>query len=189
MPQPSIQRQTHSRHGRICGLSVVELLCTLAIAAVLLGGAVPLLHSLQQGQRLQAAAALLETDIHLARSAAVLSGQSVRLVVRALPAGGSCYLLHTGAAGACGCTAQGAVQCTPDSRLLRHEVLAPASGVTLATLAHPLTFDGRKATVTPTATLRLASRDGRAIHQVVNIMGRVRSCSPAGSVGGLRPCN
>lgn len=175
--------------GRWRGLSMVEVLCTLAISAVLLGGAVPLLNDLRQGQRLQAAAALLETDIHFARSTAISTGSPVRLVAQALQAGGSCYLLHTGAANACECTGQGVARCDAGARLLRIEVLPPAGGVTLAALTHPLVFDGRKATVTPTATLRLASRDGRAIHQVVNIMGRVRSCSPAGSVGGLRHCN
>ncbi len=188
--QPASQRKLH-RHGSLSakrGLSMVELLCTLAIAAVLLGSALPLLNGLQQGQRLQAAAALLETDIHLARSTAISTGQPVRLVVQALQAGGSCYLLHTGASNACECTAQGEARCEAGARLLRIEPLPAASGVSLAAIAHPLVFDGRKATVTPTATLRLASQDGRAIHQVVNIMGRVRSCTPSGAVGGLRAC-
>ncbi len=189
MSKHSTQRSPCTRRGRWRGLSLVELLCTLAISAMLLGGAVPLLNDLRQGQRLQAAAALLETDIHLARSTAISTGQSVRLVVQALQAGGSCYLLHTGGANACECTGEGVARCDAGARLLRIETLPQATGVTLAAIAHPLVFDGRKATVTPTATLRLASRDGRAIHQVVNIMGRVRSCSPAGSVGGLRPCN
>ena len=41
-----------------------------------------------------------------------------------------------------------------------------------------------KGTVTPTATLRVEARDGRAIHQVVNLLGRVRSCSPQGRIAG-----
>ena len=73
-------------------------------------------------------------------------------------------------------------------QLLRSEGLPANSGVLLTGLQRPVVFDGRKGTVTPTATLRLTARDGRAIHQVVNIMGRVRSCSPAGAVGGLRAC-
>ena len=170
------------------GLSMVELLCTLAITALLLGGALPLINELRLGQRLQATAALLETDIHFARSIAVSTGQPVRLVVQALPAGGSCYLLHSGAANACACSDDGQARCDAGVQLLRIETQTAASGVVLAPLARPLVFDGRKGTVTPTATLRLATRDGRAIHQVVNIMGRVRSCSPAAGVGGFRPC-
>ncbi|MDH4392339.1 MAG: GspH/FimT family pseudopilin [Aquabacterium sp.] len=188
MPHTHHQRRTCNRLGRWRGLSMVELLCVLAIMALLLGGALPLLNDLRLGQRLQATAALLETDIHFARSSAISTNQPVRLVVQALQAGGSCYLLHTGTTGGCACTGQGEARCDAGSQLLRLEILPAAAGVTLVSLAHPLVFDGRKATVTPTATLRLQSLDGRAIHQVVHIMGRVRSCSPAGRVGGLRPC-
>ncbi len=183
-PQPTAAAAGRAQHG----LSMVEMLCTLAITALLLGGAVPMLNDLRLGQRLQATAALLETDIHLARSTAIHSGRPVRLVVQALAGGGSCYLLHAGAANGCECRADGQARCDADAQLLRIETQPAAAGVTLAALVRPLVFDAHKGTVTPTATLRLAARDGRAIHQVVNIMGRVRSCSPAGAVGGIRPC-
>jgi type IV fimbrial biogenesis protein FimT len=42
-------------------------------------------------------------------------------------------------------------------------------------------------TSTPTGTLRLVGGRGRAVHHVVNVMGRVRSCTPAG-VPGWRAC-
>jgi type IV fimbrial biogenesis protein FimT len=51
-----------------------------------------------------------------------------------------------------------------------------------------LTFDPVKGTVTPTATLRVEARDGRAIHQIVNLLGRVRSCTPGGRVSDERSC-
>jgi len=184
----ALHRTANARRPRR-GLSLVELLCVLAISLVLLGGALPLLNDLQQGQRLQATAALLETDIHLARSTAISTGQPVRLVVQAMASGGSCYLLHSGPADGCNCVEAGVARCEAGARALRIEVLPPAAGVTIAALSRPLVFDGRKATVTPTATLRLAARDGRTIHHVVNIMGRVRSCTPGGAVGGLRSCD
>ncbi len=168
------------------GLSLVELLCVLAIAIVLLGGTLPMLNDLRQGQRLQAVAALLETDIHLARSTAISTGQPVRLVVVAATTGGSCYMLLAGTADVCTCNDRGEARCDGDAQPMRVEFQPAAQGVALAALPRPLVFDGRKATVTPTATLRLSARDGRSIHQVVNIMGRVRSCTPYGSVGGLR---
>lgn len=180
------------RHNSITlparGMSLVEALCVLTILLVLLGGALPMVSELRLGQRLHSAAALLETDIHLARSTAVRSGRTVRLVVQSLPSGGSCYMLHDGAGDACTCNDSGHARCDAGVQLLRSESQPAATGVVLGALARPLVFDGRKGTVTPTATLRLTARDGRAIHQVVNIMGRVRSCTPAASVGGLRPC-
>lgn len=170
------------------GLTLVDVLCTLSICMLLLGSAVPMFNELLQGQRLMAVAALLETDIQLARSTAISTGQPVRLLVQTGATGGSCYLLLTGPADTCTCTDQGEARCESGAQPLRVEGQPAASGVTLAALTRPLTFDGRKATVTPTATLRLSGRDGRAIHQVINIMGRVRSCAPGGAIGGLRSC-
>lgn len=106
------------------GLSLVELLCVLAIAIVLLGGTLPMLNDLRQGQRLQAVAALLETDIHLARSTAISTGQPVRLVVQAMAAGGSCYMLLTGPADTCSCNDQGHARCDAGTQPLRVEAQA-----------------------------------------------------------------
>jgi len=188
MPTTTAPHQASHPIRRQHGLSLVELLCVLAIGVLLLGGTLPMLNELRQGQRLQSVAALLETDIHLARSTAMSTGQSVRLEVQATDTGGSCYMLLTGPAETCTCTDQGQARCNAGAQPLRVEGQPAASGVAVAALARPLVFDGRKATVTPTATLRLSARDGRTIHQVVNIMGRVRSCTPGGGVGGLRSC-
>jgi type IV fimbrial biogenesis protein FimT len=49
-------------------------------------------------------------------------------------------------------------------------------------------FDSAKGTSTPTGTLRLMGKDQRAVHLVVNIMGRVRSCSPDSAVPGYKAC-
>ena len=49
-------------------------------------------------------------------------------------------------------------------------------------------FDPNRGTVTPTGTLRVQLQSGQALHQVVNIMGRVRACSPAGAVPGYPTC-
>ena len=73
--------------------------------------------------------------------------------------------------------------------LLRLEEQPAQRGVSIAPLSRALLFDAHKGTVTPTATLQVQAADGRAIHQVVNIMGRVRSCSPAGQLNGLPQCS
>ncbi len=175
-------------HQLTKGLSVVELMCVLAITAVLLGNALPMLTELLARQTLLAAAALLETDIHLARSEAQRGGQPVRLSVQALVGGSTCTVVHTGAAYACHCLGGGQSQCDSGARVLRLSEQTSTSGIGLQGGRQSLLFDAGKGTVTPTATLRLVDRDGRAIHQIVNIMGRVRSCTPTGKLGGLRPC-
>ena len=49
-------------------------------------------------------------------------------------------------------------------------------------------LDPLKGTVTPTSTMRVVGHDGREIHKVINIMGRVRTCSPGARVGGVPAC-
>lgn len=182
------QRIRHFSARPAAGLSLVELLCVLAVVLVLLGSALPSLHQLRATLALRAAADLLETDLQYARSLAMAEGQPVRLAVQALADGGSCYLIHTGPAQSCQCGAGGVARCDSGSRPLRVVELDRATGLRLTPADRTLQFDSHKGTVTPTATLRLSDRDGRTIHQIVNIMGRVRSCSPTG-LGGLRACS
>jgi type IV fimbrial biogenesis protein FimT len=49
-------------------------------------------------------------------------------------------------------------------------------------------FDTDRGTVSPTGTLRIHAADDRTVHHVVNIMGRVRTCSPNGLVAGHPAC-
>ena len=170
------------------GLSLVEMLCSLAIMALLVGGALPMFNELRWSQALQSAASLLETDLHHARSLAVISGRPVRLSIQAPTAGGSCYIVHTGAAHACRCDGHGQAHCEAGAEMLRLAEQPATTGIRLAPTERSILFDGGKGTVTPTATLKLIDPDGRTIHQVVNIMGRVRTCAAVGTLGGLRPC-
>jgi type IV fimbrial biogenesis protein FimT len=66
--------------------------------------------------------------------------------------------------------------------------LPGAGRVALSSSSASMLFDAERGTVTPTGTLRLRLADGRAVHHVVNIMGRVRTCSPAGRVAGHPAC-
>ncbi|MDO9286028.1 MAG: GspH/FimT family protein [Aquabacterium sp.] len=183
-----LPRQKKIGGARRRGLSMVELLCSLTITLLLLGGALPMFNELRTGMALHATAALLETDLQFARSAAITGGTSVRLSVLGTTAGGSCYVLYTGAADACRCEGRGQSRCDAGARLLRLEEQAGSAGVSLVPLQRSIVFDAHKGTVTPTATVQVVAADGRTIHQVVNIMGRVRACALAGSVGGLPTC-
>jgi type IV fimbrial biogenesis protein FimT len=170
------------------GLSLIETMCSLAIMAILIGGALPMFHDLHASQALQATAALLETDIQFAKSQASTSGRPVRLSVQAVQGGTSCYVVHTGAANACRCQGGGKAVCDAGATLLRLSEQSGPSGIALAPLQRSILFDAGKGTVTPTATFKVTDRDGRTIHQVVNIMGRVRSCTPNPGFAGLRTC-
>lgn len=177
-------RSGRCRHHRGC--SLIETLVGLAITLVLLSGALPMLQDLVARQSLLAQAAVLETDLVLARTQAQVQKESLRLSVHQPADGGSCYVIYSGALGACRCDSQGQSTCSAGAQVVR--VAATSRGVMLAPLSRPLTFDAMMGTVSPTATLRLADRDGRTVHQVINLTGRVRTCTPNPVWGGMRRC-
>ncbi len=51
-----------------------------------------------------------------------------------------------------------------------------------------MVFDPLHGTVSPTGTLRLVDADGRVVHHIVNIVGRVRSCAAGIAVAGYGAC-
>ncbi len=171
-----------SRNGQH-GLTIVEAGVVVAIAAAAATTAVPGLQRLIEHRRLDAAATRLAADLQLARNEAIARNRVVR-VVRDETAG--CYLLHTGPAGSCRCHADGTAACSAGSTLIRSA--AASHRITLQSSTPAIAFDPLHGTVTPTATWRVTAADGRAIHHVVNVMGRVRSCSPEGAVPGYRAC-
>jgi type IV fimbrial biogenesis protein FimT len=79
------------------------------------------------------------------------------------------------------------MSCEGGAEVLRGVFLATAGGVQILSNRASLVVDATRGTVSPTATMRLVSQSGEIRH-VINIMGRVRSCSPDGSVNGYRRC-
>lgn len=176
-----------SRRQASRGLSLIEALCACSVTVTALGLSVGGLHGLADDQRLRSAAAELETEIQLARSVARLGTETVRLAVQPM-AGGSCKLVHTGDRDACQCNASGVPVCTGGAEVLHLNHHDASTGVRITTGDLSLAFSAARGTVTPTATVKLSDRNGRALHHVVNVMGRVRTCSPAGAVNGFKPC-
>ncbi|MBI3153973.1 MAG: GspH/FimT family pseudopilin [Burkholderiales bacterium] len=179
------RRALRSASRRAAGVTLTESAVVLGIVAILLGAAVPGLGELRLRRQMEGIAAQLETDIQLARSEAVARNQSVHIGFAADETG-SCYLLHTGASGDCRCDGHGATVCHVGAEMLRSVPLGAAAPVQLSSNSASILFDAEKGTVTPTASMRVHARIGE-IRQIVNVMGRVRSCSPDG-MPGYRPC-
>jgi type IV fimbrial biogenesis protein FimT len=170
------------------GSSLIELITVTAMLSALMSIAIASYADLRSTQGLRAAAALLETDIQFARSLSLTTGQAVRMDVVATATGGSCYLIHLGPAGSCQCNGAQPPRCAAGAALLRAEEQVATAGVAIAPLARPIVFDAGKGTISPTATIRLHDQAGRSIHQVVNIVGRVRSCAQGSTMPGLPRC-
>jgi len=179
----------HPTTTRTRGFTLIEASAVLAITTILASLAVPNMQGMIDARRLDNGATQLANDIQLARSAAVLRNQSVRLTFLPHGARGSCYVVHTGSANACDCSGDGPAVCAGAAREIKTVVLADEDHVRLSANVASVLFDPMHGTSTPTGTVRVIGAGGREVRHVINLMGRVRSCSPAtGSVPGYRAC-
>jgi type IV fimbrial biogenesis protein FimT len=184
---PNAARHPSRRARAQAGVTLIETTVVTSILAVVAGLATPSFDGMWQRRHLEGAATQLETDIHHTRMLAVARNEALRISFESV-AGGSCYVIHRGDANQCGCNADGSARCEAGAEAER-SVYFPAGGaLALKANSRSIVFDPLRGTTTPTATVQLTTRSGMAVHQVVNVMGRVRSCSPAPAPSGYRPC-
>lgn len=181
-------RRTHRHHG----LTLVELLVVLTLTAVVLHSATLTFSSWLLRQHLLGISAQLQTDLQLLRSAAVVRHRILRMSFQDTRAG-MCYLLHSGDADACQCSADARdepqVVCTDGTELLRAALVSTARRVRLQSNVASLRLDPRHGTFTPTGSIDVSTTDGSsALRHIVNILGRVRTCTPGPQVLGYSPC-
>ena len=167
------QRSTHPARG----VTLIETLCVASIVATTVGLAAPSMTGWRNQQALTGAAAQLETDIQYARSQAVATNTAVRLSAR-VGEGGSCYVVHSGPEDSCSCDPNHGATCT-GTTIWRQASFPANSSVQLTSRSVSIAFDPEHGTVTPATTFKLRANAGKTLHQVVNIMGRVRTCSPS----------
>ena len=169
------------------GVTLIEACIVLAVTVIVATTAAPGMQALIDARRLEGAATQLASDIQFVRTEAVARNEAVRLSFHAIAAG-SCYVIHTGNADECVCGAAGPALCSGDALQIKTTTLAGADRVALQANVGSLLFDPLHGTSSPTGTLRVLGANERAIHHVVNVMGRVRSCSPQARVPGYRAC-
>ena len=168
------------------GLTLLELAIVVAITAIVAAAAAPSFRALIDARRLDSAATRLAADIQLARSEAIARNRPLRLSLLS-GADASCWIVHRGAAADCRCSGDAGAVCGAGARTIKSVVLATTERVSVAGNVASIVFDPLHGTSTPTGTLRVVGVRG-SVHHVVNVLGRVRSCSPDGAVAGYSPC-
>lgn len=169
------------------GVTLIEAGVVVALAAILLASAAPDMRRFVEARRLDALADRLATDLQFARIESVARARPVRLTLHA-GADVVCYLLHTGPAASCRCDDGGRAACDEGAEPIKAVAWPATERITVSANVGSMLFDPVLGTVTPTGTWRVVAADGRAIHHVVNLIGRVRSCSPQGAVAGHAAC-
>ena len=169
------------------GLSLIECCMTLAIASILVGTAAPSFIEFNKKRVFDGSTNELVTDLYFARSAATAHQEGVRVSFRAV-ATGSCMLVHTGATADCTCDSAGVGQCSNGATLIKANYYSTARGINVAANVASIRFDPTHGMATPAGTVRVTTSSGQSVNHIVNITGRVRSCSPGGAVKGYKPC-
>jgi type IV fimbrial biogenesis protein FimT len=180
-----MKHHPNAQHQR--GFTLIEAGIVLAVVAIVAAGAAPSMQSVIDARRLEGTAAQLAGDIRWARSEAIARNAALRLRLQPA-ANGGCYVIHTSATDECSCLAAGPAQCSGEAQAIKTVALTRADRVSLQSNVASMRFDPLHGTSTPTGTLRVVGANERAIHHVVNIMGRVRSCSPQAAVRGYAAC-
>lgn len=174
-----------ARHLR--GITLIECCAVLTILGLVAGSAVPAFRAVMERRELEGRAVELATDLQWLRSEVVARNRTLRLSFkRGLE--GTCYVVHTGASGDCECLLEGPAVCSAGSESMKSVFLPAARPIRLESNVGSMVYDPLHGTTTVGATLRLVDTRGRSIRHVVNILGRVRSCSPSGEVPGYKPC-
>ena len=143
-----------------------------------------------ENRKVDGAASNLQADIQFVRQEALLRNLPVRISFYSSK-NNSCYVAHLGNHGDCGCDAQGNATCVAPVQAIKTVAFSAADKLTIQANVSSILFDPVHGTSTPTGTLKVVAASGRAVHHVVNVMGRVRSCSPratAAAVPGYRAC-
>lgn len=180
-------RQLLAPPCRSRGLSLIETMIVVTLISLGCTLAMPSLASLFDRQRLRGTAAEVASDLQWARSQALARNQALRYSIHT-HAGGSCTIVHSGQREHCSCSDDGQASCVGDAQLYKASHWPRRERVTVEANVGSLLFDPLLGTATPAGSIRIVHVNGPAITHVVNVLGRVRSCSPTGGVNGLAPC-
>ena len=165
------------------GVTMIEACITLAITGILAGTALPSFKESFDKRRVEGLSSEVGTDLRYARSEAVARNTGVRVSFYQ-----GCYVVHTGSRADCQCDGQGPAVCTGDAVALKTVNSGETRGVQIVSNVSSLRFDQTNGTTSPTGTVCTVPASGRSVHHVVNILGRVRTCSPAAAGAPCAPC-
>jgi type IV fimbrial biogenesis protein FimT len=184
-----------SRLHRSRGLTLIELMVVVAVAAVILAIAVPSMREFMVRQRVKAINAELVNDLQFARSESITRKDTVWVSFRTDDDAMTCYTIHTRLGlGDCDCRRPLGTAC-PDLPGLVEMKTVQVPRSTTVTLQPPAAPDDFVHFSEPNGSsnrdvfaVTVESSVSGKLRTSSNKMGRPQVCSPDGSFGGVAAC-
>lgn len=169
---------------KLMGFTLVELLVTIAVIAIIASVSAPSFLSMRDQARTRAAAEAVFAQVQYARTESIK--QSRDLWVTAAPGVNWCIGISNAAG--CDCNTAGSCQFGPAGNLMEHNIRSvDFSGITLDATATEIQFDSRRGIVNGTGnTLTVSGAGGYEVKIITSKLGRVRMCGDVG--GGIPSC-
>lgn len=195
------------------GVTVVELMVVVIVAAIIVAIAVPSMRDFLARQRVAAINAELVTDLQFARSEAVARNREVYVTFLTEPLAGSppmsCYTIHTlGTVGGCDCRKPLGTACDNAAQLVEIKTVQVLDSTTvafqvpawpdnrlgfssvqgLAFWSGHLTTDANYAADWQDFQVGVESTISGKLRTSAGITSRAQVCTPDGSFGGVAQC-
>ena len=186
-----------ARRQPLLGVTLVELMVTLAIMAVLVAVALPSMRDFVARKRLEGVAQELMTDLRLLKSQQLMRGRMA--VIRfGSSTEQTCYALYfkgTGRVLDCDCTRPAGSECGADGlagrpELIRLASIPRSSGVSLTANRSDLSLAGIDGMPVGNATVQATIESSRtgSIRVSTNAVGLPSICSVSGVYGTVTQC-
>ena len=189
-------RKGNSAKARSTGISLVEVVVVVSIIGILAALAFPSFTEMFGRSRLRSSAEQIRADLNLARSEALKRNKTIVIAFKVNADSTWCYGLK--ALVACDCT----VTDTSASNFCQLDSDAGGAGIATTVSSDSyrgITFSGTpfggnlffssvRPTLTASSATLASNNTGASIRVVASGLGRVRFCSPDGSLSGYPSC-
>lgn len=171
----------HSKQQR--GFTLVEVMVTIAVLAIIASVALPSLIEMRDRTRVRAAAESIYAHLQFARSESIKQG--ITLYVSVTPGNSWCLGITNNSAG-CDCNAANSCTFGPTGLTQTRNLLSSEfSGIALATNQSVIGFESRRGFDLNAGTVTITGTGNLSAQIRHNLNGNINLC---GNVGGMTAC-